>query len=155
VGFRGQQEARRQAEIAENSATQAKVAEQQARAAESQAKSAENQARAAEDSALQARDEALRSQSLTLSFLSQQTVTSGDTEAGILLALEALPKNLISPERPFLIEAEAALYQALLQHKNVIVFRHDAGVADAEFSKDGERIVTASYDRTARIWNAK
>ncbi len=72
-----------------------------------------------------------------------------------MLALEALPKNLASPERPFVVEAEAALYQALLQNKNVMVFRHDAGVTDAEFSKDGDRIVTSSYDRTARIWNVK
>ena len=70
---------------------------------------------------------------LSLSSLSQQTAAGGDTEAAILLALEALPKDLTSPERPFLVEAEAALYQALLQDKNVMVFRHDAGVTDAAF----------------------
>jgi len=36
-----------------------------------------------------------------------------------------------SPERPFVIEAEAALYQALSQNRQVVVFRHDAGVTDA------------------------
>ena len=141
VGFWGQQEAKRQAELAESSANQAKVAE--------------NQARAAEEKALQARDEALRNQSLSLSSLSQQTAAGGDIEAAILLALEALPKDLISPERPFLVEAEAALYQALLQDKSVMVFRHDAGVTDAAFDRDGNRIVTASYDRTARIWRVE
>ena len=70
-----------------------------------------------------------------------------------MLALEALPKDLTSPERPFLVEAEAALYQALLRDKSVLVFRHDAGVTDAAFAPQGNRIVTASYDRTARIWS--
>ena len=52
-----------------------------------------DKARSAEKEALEARDQALRNQSLSLSFLSQQTAASGDTEAAILLALEALPKS--------------------------------------------------------------
>jgi WD40 repeat protein len=35
---------------------------------------------------------------------------------------------------------------AVLQHKNL--------VTSAEFSDDGSRILTASWDKTARIWNA-
>src|SRR5205823_8908845 len=143
----------------ENSANQAKAAEsqakaseKQARAAESQAKAAEQQARAAEEKALQARDEALRNQSLSLSSLSQQSTAAGNTEPAILLALEALPKDMSSPERPFLIEAEVALYQALLHHQQVMAFRHDAGVTHAVFDTSGDRIVTSSYDKTARIW---
>jgi tricorn protease-like protein len=31
---------------------------------------------------------------------------------------------------------------------------HEGGVTSAAFSPDGERIITASYDRTARVWNA-
>ena len=57
-GFRGQQEATRNAELAEQSA---------------------DKARSAEKEALEARDQALRNQSLSLSFLSQQTAASGDT----------------------------------------------------------------------------
>ena len=76
AGFRGQREAERQAALAESSAKQAKVADTGTEASQS---------------ALEARDQALRNQSLSLSFLSQQTATSGDTEAAILLALEALP----------------------------------------------------------------
>ena len=49
-------------------------------------------------------------------------MAGGDIEAAILLALEALPKDMTSPERPFSIEAEAALYQALLQNRQVMVF---------------------------------
>ena len=131
-GFRGQQEATRNAELAEQSA---------------------DKARSAEKEALEARDQALRNQSLSLSFLSQQTAASGDTEAAILLALEALPKSGSEPARPYLFEAEAALFNALLVHHQTAVFKHDAGVTQAAFNRTGDRIVTASYDKTARIWD--
>lgn len=131
-GFRAQQEATRQAELAEQSA---------------------DKARSAEKEALEARDQALRSQSLSLSFLSQQTAASGDTEAAILLALEALPKSGSGPARPYLFEAEAALFNGLLVHHQSAVFKHDAGVTQAAFNRTGDRIVTASYDKTARIWD--
>ena len=98
VGFRGQQEATRHTALAQISADKAKSAEK---------------------AALEARDQALRTQSLSLSFLSQQAATRGDTEAAILLALEALPANTSSVARPYVVEAEAALYQALLAHHQV------------------------------------
>ena len=60
---------------------------------------------------VEARDQALRNQSLSLSFLSQQTAAAGDTEAAILLALEALPKNMDAPDRPYLFEAESRSLQ--------------------------------------------
>src|SRR5262249_32327876 len=57
------------------------------------------------------------------------------------------------PARPYLFEAETALFKALLAHHETAVFRHDAGVTDAAFNRAGDRIVTASYDKTARIWD--
>src|SRR5262249_31009373 len=101
------------------------------------------------------RDEALRNQSISLSSLSQLTAADGDIEAAVLLALEALPKDMTSPERPFVIEAEAALYQALLQNKRARVFRHEAGVTDGDLNPVGDRIVPSSYEKTARIWRVK
>ena len=99
-------------------------------------------------------DEALRSQSLALSFLSQHAAERGDTEAAILLALEVLPAKTSTIERPYVVEAEAALYQALLAHHQARVFKHQAAVTDAMFNHTGDRIVTSSYDKTARIWDA-
>lgn len=125
VGFRGQQEAVRQAVRAEDSANQA----------------------------IAARDDALRNQSLSLSFLSRQTAEAGNTEAAVLLGLEALPETPSARDRPLRFEAEAALYGALLKHQQIMVFRHDAGVNDASFSGDGTHIVTASSDKTARVWS--
>ena len=145
AGLLGQREAEQQAIEAKNSADQARAAEGQARAAEGQALEAGQKA-------IQSRDEALRSQSLALAFLSQQTAASGDTEAAILLALEAL-RTKDTPPGQRLFEAEAALYNALLAHHQLGTFRHDAGVTWAAFSPKGDRIVTASYDKTARIWS--
>jgi WD40 repeat protein len=31
--------------------------------------------------------------------------------------------------------------------------KHDAEVNSAQFSADGQRVVTASSDRTARVWD--
>ena len=132
VGFKGQEEAIREAARAEKNSSQAQ---------------------AAEASAIEARNQALRNQSLSLSFLSKQTAETGDTEVAILLGLEALPTNTNTPDRPLQFEAEAALYGAILRHRQIMVFRHDAGLTDAEFNPDGTRIVTASFDKTARIWN--
>ena len=132
VGLRGQQDATRQAVLAQASA---------------------GRARAAEKEAIAARDQALRNQSLSLSLLSQQTASSGDTETAILLALEALPKGGSEPARPHLFEAEAALLNALLARHQTAVFNHTDGVTQAAFNRTGDRIVTASYDKTARIWD--
>ena len=36
-----------------------------------------------------------------------------------------------------------------------MILRHPAGVTHAVFSPNGERIVSSSYDNTARVWNAR
>ncbi len=98
------------------------------------------------------RDQALRNQFLSLSFLSERSTAAGNTEAAIRLALEALPSKE-QPERPYLFEAEAALYKALLAHRQIKILRPGAGVAHAAFNPTGDRIVTASYDGTAAVWD--
>ena len=59
------------------------------------------------------RDQALKNQSLYLANLSREQVKNGDRIMGMLLALEALPKDLQNPERPFVGEAESALYNTI------------------------------------------
>ncbi|ESZ38722.1 peptidase [Mesorhizobium sp. L2C066B000] len=98
------------------------------------------------------RDQALRKQFLSLSFLSERSAAAGNTEAAIRLALEALPSKE-QPERPYLFEAEAALFKALLAHRQIKILRPGAGVAHAAFSPTGDRIVTTSYDKTAAVWD--
>ena len=100
-------------------------------------------------------DLALRSQSRVLAALAVEQAELGDSEVAMLLALEALPKAPLRPERPFVLEAEGALYRALLSHRELAVLSgHAARVDRAAFSPDGTRIVTASADGAARLWNA-
>ena len=48
-----------------------------------------------------------------------------------------------------------ALYKALFEHRKTTIFQHGSGVTDAAFNSRGDRIVTASYDNTARVWDVQ
>lgn len=101
----------------------------------------------------------LRRESMRLAELSQQEtagfLTPGRTLIGIVLALEALPNDLDHPDRPYVAAAEEALYQALRGDQELGVLRsHSAAVNSAAFSPDGQQIITASRDGTARLWSA-
>ena len=97
AGFWGQHEARLQAERADENARDA----------------------------IAARDLALRNQSLSLSSISLQLSSAGDSELAILLALEALPKDGQASDRPYATEAEAALFSALSGYQEIAVLGHE------------------------------
>ena len=100
-----------------------------------------------------ARTKSLKAQSRMLTGLSFQATAAGNTTNGILLALEALPDDMARPDRPYVSHAEAALYGAIFSHRELAVLRgHEGSVRHADFSPDGSRIVTASEDNTARLW---
>ena len=103
--------------------------------------------------AIAARDLALRNQSRSLSSISLQLSSAGDSELAILLALEALPKKGQTSERPYVTEAEAALFSALSGYQELAVLRHEDAVTHGAFSPEGDRVVTSSFDQTARVWN--
>jgi hypothetical protein len=71
-----------------------------------------------------------------------------DPELSVLLAIEALR---VAPTT----QAEDALRQSLPEsHVQAVMRGHTDAVSSAAFSPDGKWMVTAGFDRTARVWEA-
>ena len=108
------------------------------------------------DEAVEKRDQLLVSQSRFLVDRANQGNQAGDAGTAMLLALQALPDTRSGVERPLVHEAEAALFAAYQDLKERIVLNGHKGLLwSASFAPDGRRIVTASEDKTARVWDAE
>ncbi len=120
------------------------------------AKQQETLARINEGKAYAERNDALLTQSHILADLSGKIVETGDAVTGMLLAMEALPDVSDPTRRPYVDGAEAALYQALYSRRELkVLTAHQHFISSVDFSPDGSRVVTASHDRTARIWDVR
>jgi WD40 repeat protein len=108
----------------------------------------------------EARAVALRKDSLLAQskFLADRVQTKGDQgrfgNEMALLALEAVDHDETTAGRPYWHAAQVALEFSLLGPRETVVFAgHTDGIHGAAFAPDGQRIVTASADRTARLWH--
>ncbi|OQY49287.1 MAG: hypothetical protein DRR08_17140 [Candidatus Parabeggiatoa sp. nov. 2] len=111
---------------------------------------AERQAKRAK----QERNQALRTQSLFLAYLAQQENETDNFASGILLALEALPKDISIQNRPYVIQAEKQLHKAVYKIREYSILQgHEDNIFYSVFSPNGNCLVTVSHDNTARLWN--
>ena len=100
------------------------------------------------------RDNLLRLQSRFLAEKANPLIEEGDYITPRLIALEALPKDLENPDRPYTCEAEALLRKAS-EDNGVILRGHTENVRNAVYSPDNKLIASASGDMTIRLWDAK
>jgi len=101
------------------------------------------------------RNVALIAQSQFLARDARTVTAQGDAMLGMLLALAALPADLSAPDRPYVAEAETALENAFVNRREKFFLAgHKDGLLSASFSPDGSRVVTASADGTAMVWDA-
>lgn len=100
------------------------------------------------------RDAVLVSQSRYISRLAVQRAAEGDVGTALALALEVLPQRLDKPDRPFDLQAEQALIEALNRLQELRHLALEYGINVALFSPDGKKILIGSNDKVVRLWDA-
>jgi WD40 repeat protein len=78
----------------------------------------------------------------------RETGVGGDDALALKTAIQAVELRQTQ-------ESEFALRTALEAPLEHFILHHHAEVRSAKFSPDGSRIVTASFDHTARVWDAR
>ncbi|WP_396604579.1 PDZ domain-containing protein [Bradyrhizobium sp. YCK136] len=139
---------------ARNAQSAAQVAQRAALASAKNAELAKTEAEAQKAEAEAQRDKALRTRSLFLADLSRQQQAANDHGSAIALALEALPDKNSDLQRPFVPEAEQALYTAvgsLRERREFGPYSHN--VALVSFSRDGKRVLIVLTDGSARWYD--
>lgn len=96
----------------------------------------------------------LRLQSRFISEKANALVVEGDYYTASLLSLSVLPKDLSTPDRPYVPEAESVLRKSQ-KKRNSILKGHQGNVTSVVFSSDDNRILSASTDYTIRVWDVK
>ncbi len=108
---------------------------------------------------IKSQEKFLVTQSRYLISEAEKEFDRGNITKALRLSLEALPKELEKPDKPYINEAELMLRKCDKPQKKGIysqsILQHESYVRSAVFSPDGIYIVTASDDNTARVWDAK
>lgn len=161
IAVENEEEAKRQALIAAKNADEATKNLIIAKKNEQEAIKNLNEAKRQREIAIQQRNTAYRNQSLFLSNLSNEEVKKGNKYMGMMLALEALPKDLNNPEKPFVKNAESALKNALYSYQINYRMGNDFEYSSilkhehANFfcvNKDEKRLYSFSSN-TIELWN--
>ncbi len=82
------------------------------------------------------------------------TQKSGREVDALVIAVETASQSLLSGRKPPARVRQALAAAVASAPRKPQVLRHDDFLYDAHFSHDGTRVITASRDRTARIWDA-
>jgi WD40 repeat protein len=93
-----------------------------------------------------------RQTSLVLASAATTANDAGIYDRGMRFAMLAMGKSWLSPGS---VEAELELMRGAHASMQIALLSgHQEPVDSAVFSPDGKRVVTASWDRTARVWDA-
>ena len=142
-------------------AWQAVVAEQQRDQAEAASAEAERQAAVAQqqrDQAEAALFQAQVEQARSRAILAEMLLKDGNVGEAIDVAMRAMPQSNPGgwPDVADIMEVPRVLAAALMERRETMVLRgHDEPVVIADFSPDGTRVLTASWDNTAILWDAE
>jgi WD40 repeat protein len=90
----------------------------------------------------------------------ENLMQQGNYDLAVLLAREILPMDLNKPNRPFTVEAERALRNSLNNGRigkgffeSSVLHLHEDMIYSAQYSIDGNYILTTSQDEYMRIWD--
>lgn len=98
----------------------------------------------------EAEQAAQRARAGELTAQAQVSITLGDADGALFMARASLEIDRGSRL------ALGSVHAAADAEQTVVTLRgHQSGVLTAAFSVDGRRVVTASYDNTARVWDVR
>src|SRR5262249_12425500 len=100
------------------------------------------------------RQAALRNEGSRLAALSEAALREGHPVDAVRLALAAWPRKG-DESRPPLLRVRTALVFAMSEYHERARLEASDNIRDAAFSPDGKRVIAASEDHMAHIWDAE